>query len=194
MNDNYIYINNNSISNELCSDIIELFENQPSGKHEGHTLDGLNKEVKDTLDFLIPKTDKKWIKIYKFLEKELARNLDKYFISLKNNSSDDYDFGGLKLYYDYYQVQKYTANKGKYIFHNDADIDLKKNKYRIITFIWYLNDVCEGGETCLNNNISIKPQTGKLLLFPATWTYPHCGKMPISNNKYIITGWIFTDI
>jgi hypothetical protein len=37
----------------------------------------------------------------------------------------------------------------------------------------------------------VKPEAGKLLFFPATWTYPHRGMMPISNDKYIITGWIY---
>jgi hypothetical protein len=50
-----------------------------------------------------------------------------------------------------------------------------------------------GGETEITGYIKIKPKTGSLLLFPATWTYPHCGKMPISNDKYIITGWVYMD-
>jgi hypothetical protein len=70
-------------------------------------------------------------------------------------------------------------------------IDAKNSKHRIITYLWYLNDVEEGGETVLEDNIFIKPTIGKLLLFPACWTYPHCGRIPISSNKYIITGWIY---
>jgi hypothetical protein len=41
---------------------------------------------------------------------------------------------------------------------------------------------------------SIKPKSGKLLIFPACWTYPHRGTMPISDDKYIITGWIMTNV
>ena len=66
---------------------------------------------------------------------------------------------------------------------------------RIITFLWYLNTVEEGGETeFFNGRISIKPEKGKLLLFPSTWTYIHRGNMPISNDKYILTGWIYCDM
>jgi len=65
-----------------------------------------------------------------------------------------------------------------------------KLSHRIITYLWYLNDVEEGGET-LFHNFKIKPKTGSLLLFPATWTYKHSGAMPISNDKYIITGWVW---
>ena len=50
-----------------------------------------------------------------------------------------------------------------------------------------LNNVEEGGET-LFEDFKIKPMEGLLLFFPATWTYPHSGAMPTSNDKYIITG------
>ena len=50
----------------------------------------------------------------------------------------------------------------------------------------------EGGETQFWDNYKVKPQKGKLVLFPASWTYPHSGLMPISHDKYIITGWIYS--
>ena len=77
---------------------------------------------------------------------------------------------------------------------DDFVIDEKKKKYRVITFIWYLNNVEEGGETEFWKDYNIKPTTGKLVLFPASWTFPHRGKMPISDDKYIITGWIYLNI
>ena len=61
---------------------------------------------------------------------------------------------------------------------------------RIVTFLFYLNDVEEGGETFFYNG-KVKPEAGKLILFPATWTYNHKGNMPISNDKYIVTGWFY---
>ena len=88
-------------------------------------------------------------------------------------------------------IQKYEQNKGKYIYHNDSSIKLDKNKFRVITFLWYLNDVEEGGETEFFGYYKIKPECGNILLFPSGWIYPHCGKMPISSDKYIITGWLY---
>jgi hypothetical protein len=55
--------------------------------------------------------------------------------------------------------------------------------------LWYLNTVNDGGETEILGDIIVKPEAGKLLLFPASWTFPHRGKMPISEDKYIVTGW-----
>ena len=96
--------------------------------------------------------------------------------------------------YDYvrgvcFQMQKYKKNVGKFNYHIDENINTIEKENRIIVYLWYLNTVDIGGETEVNNSI-IKPVAGKLLLFPATWTYPHCGCKPISDDKYIITGWI----
>ena len=68
--DKYIYTNKTSLSSELCNDIIQLFEIE-NKKYEGVTAAGLNKNIKNTMDFVIPKDNNKWYKIYNFLSKEL---------------------------------------------------------------------------------------------------------------------------
>ena len=204
-NDKYIYLNKNSLAPEVCNDIIQLYENESSSsKHPGLTQAGLNKNVKDTVDFNIPINDEKWYKYYKLLNKELSVNLKKYFSTLNNgtdfnNTNQLTDntyifFENTKLISKTFMIQKYTKNVGKYIYHNDFRIDLNENKYRILTFLWYLNTVEDGGETAFGEDLKIKPEIGKLLIFPASWTYPHSGKMPISSDKYIITGWLYINI
>ena len=68
--DTFVYLNKNSISHELCDDLIKLFEEETDGKYEGVTASGLNKDIKDTTDFIITKINEKWSKMYDFLEKE----------------------------------------------------------------------------------------------------------------------------
>jgi hypothetical protein len=92
-----------------------------------------------------------------------------------------------------FQMQKYEKNKGKFVYHHDSSYDLKLKEARVLVYMWYLNDVAVGGETEITDYI-IKPSAGKLVMFPSLWTYPHCGNMPISDDKYIITGWIVQDI
>jgi hypothetical protein len=61
---------------------------------------------------------------------------------------------------------------------------------RLLTHIIYLNDVDEGGETEFLYGIKrYKPKAGTLLIFPAAFTHTHRGNPPLSNDKYIITGW-----
>lgn len=62
---------------------------------------------------------------------------------------------------------------------------------RLVTFMLYLNDVAEGGETeFLYLHKRIKPKVGTLLLWPSTYSHTHRGNPPLSGTKYIITGWL----
>lgn len=197
----YIYINNKSLSKPLCDEIIELYHLDDK-KYDGITKLGVDKNVKDTMDLIIS-NDIKWIKIKRALQKELIDNLSNYIETLDNK--DDYlnigqntdskfrhfvDFSSLSEI-NTFMIQKYNKNVGKFVYHSDFRNDYDKKQWRIITFLWYLNDINEGGETVFSGKYAVKPTTGKLVLFPATWSYPHCGKVPISNDKYILTGWVY---
>jgi len=187
MNDFFIYSNANSLSTLLCDEIIELFE-KSSAKYDGVTIGGLNKNVKNTDELTIYKNDIKWSRIHNLLEKELTNNVKNYITKCKLFLPDGYPIFNSDLLIDTIQIQKYTKNIGKYIYHNDELIQDKKK--RVLTFIWYLNDVLDGGETEFLN-FNIIPEAGKLFIFPSTWTYPHKANMPISNDKYIMTGWLY---
>jgi len=199
----YIYENKYSISKELCDEIIKRFEKENNGKYEGITGGGLIKKIKNTIDFVIPTCEnnnsfEEWNNIRIFLEEELFRNIKIYISSLSDNlkqkeeNSLYYIFPTKYLINKSFQIQRYNKNEGKFSYHDDFKVDWVSKSYRVITFIWYLNDVNEGGETEIWDNELIKPEKGKLLLFPASWVYPHRGKIPISNDKYIITGWLYT--
>jgi hypothetical protein len=204
INTNYIYENKCSLSSDFCSNLIEIFEDGSNKyKYEGLTLGGLNKEIKDTTDMSIPENDEKWYKYHSFLTKELQRNLKKY-LNILNNSKEINNEGQLTnvnysyfdkriLKSDFFLMQKYKQSTGKYIYHNDFMVNKKDNKYRVVTFLWYINTVEEGGETSFGESFKIKPEQGKLILFPACWTFPHCGKIPLSSDKYIVTGWLYID-
>lgn len=205
--EDFIYLKENSLSREICEDIIFYYNRDKKLGYKGVTASGENINIKDTWDLQITKLiqeDETWANIHKLLYTELYTNLKKYLdiLSIKKeyNKYHSSDYPPFKiitqnpLKTEIFQMQKYEKGKGKYIYHNDSKIDIKSNQYRVVTFLWYLNDVNEGGETELFGNIKIKPEAGKLLLFPATWTFPHCGTVPISNDKYIITGWIHADI
>jgi len=182
-NNNFIHEIKNSIPDILCNEIITMFELE-NGRYEGVTIGGLNKNIKDTTDFVIPKKNTIWKKIEGFLYNELYSAIKLYF---KDRYFPDNNFT-----VDDFLIIKYEKNKGKYLTHNDFYINYTEKKYRVITFLWYLNNINEGGETVFyNGNIKIIPETGKLILFPCSWTFPHSGSIPYSNNKYIITGWVY---
>jgi len=193
---NFIYIKNNSLSYELCQIIIEKFENDCENKYKGITSGGLNTNVKDTFDLQIPNQSQhnyeSWKLIRNTLENELNNNVKKYIQTLSKSINEDFKlFENQYVSNETFQIQKYIKNNGKFTYHHDFSNDFTNKKYRVITFIFYLNDVHEGGETEIWGTHKIKPETGKLLLFPACWTFPHCGLIPKSNHKYIITGWLY---
>ena len=200
--ENYFYINKNSLSKEICSDIINHFELEENGKYEGVTAAGLRKDIKETLDFqILAKNEKNkphWNKIRDLLERELNINIKKYVKGINDamtideeNTQSKYKVFNNFVSFETMQMQRYTKLKGRYIYHQDFSTEWEAKRYRVITFLWYLNDIEEGGETEFWGKYRVKPEAGKLLFFPATWTYPHRGMMPISNDKYIITGWIY---
>ena len=126
------------------------------------------------------------------LSKELNNNVTEYVKKYNNMVHPTYQiFHANYLSTASMQLQKYEKNIGKYVYHEDSRCDFNDRKIRKLTFLWYLNDVDEGGETEFWSSYRIKPEAGKLVLFPASWTFPHKGNVPISNNKYIITGWLW---
>jgi hypothetical protein len=182
---NYIKTYYNSIPNILCDEIINLFE-KSNTKYEGITLGGLNKDINDTTDLNIPTNDDVWLNINKYLNDEISRRLQDYINDVKNVLiCRNFHI------FDKYLIQKYTKNVGKYIEHTDDSYSEKYNSNRYITFIWYLNDVNKGGETLFWGDYKITPKKGKLVLFPSLWCFPHKGNIPLSNDKYIITGWLY---
>ena len=196
INDFFIYTEKNSISKELCKTIIDKFDND-NRKSEGQTVRGTSSSKK-SMDIMISR-HADWSEIDSVLFNTIHKSLVNYFTKFYNTSDEH-----LKKYYESifnverqdfgYQLQYYEKNTGYYKWHDDSLQSLfLLNQSRLLTFIWYLNDVEVGGETEFLNSF-IKPVAGKLLIFPATWTYIHRGKMPISNSKYIITGWIGSKI
>jgi hypothetical protein len=183
INDSFIFEMDNNLSSEICDDIIVRFD-KDTRLREGVTGGGLQKSIKLTHDLFIS-TFPEWLDIDALLFKQLNIGLQLYLKKL----IDVYNY----YWFDStikdlgYQMQRYKKNEGFYTWHHDFKIN-NSSMYRVITFIWYLNDVIEGGETFFLNG-KVIPKKGKLVLFPATWTYLHKGNVPISSDKYIITGW-----
>lgn len=84
------------------------------------------------------------------------------------------------------RIKRYIAEEGdKFEPHFDA-LDYTCNRYMV--FLWYLNDVAEGGETeFCNLDLRISARAGRLLMFPPYWMFQHAGLPPRSNDKYIIS-------
>lgn len=91
-------------------------------------------------------------------------------------------------------IQKYQRNKGGYPhWHSEQFPQSGHNEalHRVVFYVFYLNDVEEGGETeFYYQRRKISPKKGTMVIAPAGFTHSHRGNMPISNDKYIATSWV----
>lgn len=62
---------------------------------------------------------------------------------------------------------------------------------RYLVFLWYLNDVIEGGETFFCDiGMRISAKAGRLVIFPPYWMFQHAGLAPVSGPKYILSTYL----
>lgn len=93
-------------------------------------------------------------------------------------------------------IQKYDKGKGGYFHWHSENFPHPHNPeneslHRVLLWMFYLNDVEEGGETeFFYQDQKIKPAKGTLVIAPSDFTHTHRGSMPVSNDKYIFTSWV----
>ena len=95
--------------------------------------------------------------------------------------------GSVKL--DDLRMKRYRARSGEnFEPHFDA---YNQKSARYLVFLWYLNEVAEGGETeFCDLGIKIPPRAGRLLIFPPYWMFQHAGRPPLSQDKYIVSTYL----
>jgi hypothetical protein len=75
------------------------------------------------------------------------------------------------------------------MFDTHVDVQDYASARRYLAFLWYLNDVEDGGKTVFTG-LTIAPKRGTLIVFPPLWMFPHKGEPPISGPKYILSGYL----
>lgn len=122
---------------------------------------------------------------------QLMQTFNETFWGCYNMYSDVYDTlknSGAHNNYAW-KIQKTLPSQGYHAWHYEADVAVHAK--RLLTWILYLNDVEDGGETeFLYQSKRVKPKTGTLILWPASFTHVHRGNPPLTGAKYIVTGWL----
>jgi hypothetical protein len=87
------------------------------------------------------------------------------------------------------KIQRTKPGGGYHLWHSEATSRAHSN--RILVFSLFLNTVTEGGETeFLYQKRRVPAEKNCLILWPSGFTHTHRGNPPLSNDKYIITGWV----
>jgi len=191
---NFIYSADNTLTEHFCKTCIEKFE-ADERKIEGSIGHGyVNKEVKDSTDLMISSLSD-WKYEDGVFFKSLNEHLQKYVTSPMIKERTDKDIIEIlthKMDDSGYQIQRTNPNSG-YTWHSDFNViksHIENYGVRLLTFIWYLNDVVEEGYTEFIDGTKIQPKTGRMIIFPSCWTFFHRGYPPKSEVKYIATGWL----
>lgn len=196
----HIAVAKSMLSSDSCRQLIDACRDSFEKLFEpGPTIGGVQKHIKNTFDFNysydtiaplnLPQHDT-FIRIENEVQTAVTAALSLYleeFVFLRNAPNP---------VHTNWRLQKYTKGQGYYRIHSDGDIWTPgQTQKRILGFILYLNTVDVGGETIFpDHEVRVKANAGDIAMFPANWTHPHAGAVPISDDKWIISTFIDCDI
>jgi hypothetical protein len=177
------------LGQELCRSILRLYEEDPH-RNAGCVLRGrgekeLQGEIKVSTDLVIATTGA-WSEAFAALNRAVNAALEQIVAQVPSLQI-------WPLWWTGYKIQHYRKNEGHFKWHFDA---LGPGTWeRQLAMVIYLNSVEEGGETCFHRqNVKVKPIAGDAVIFPTFWTHAHCGEIPRSEDKYIISSFVSFDI
>lgn len=171
----------------LCAKIVDLFEADPDGQFRRA------KQNTWTEYTITRRSNPDWADVERTLISCMLQHLKEYARMPAARSLGR----SAPRAFEQFMMKKYECERAvpdHFPQHVDAyDIH---SAVRLLGFLWYLNDVEEGGETEFSDlGVSIPPRAGRLVLLPPTWMYPHDGRPPVSGPKYIITSYLnFRDV
>jgi len=183
--DTFIQTKDNFITKDLCDDIILNFNknninhlnnlnnlNNPNNKQNINEDNGYEK-------YLIENNN---------IVKCVLNGFDE-ILKIYNKEILDYKVNIFLIDNEMYYI-KLNKNKDNKKLNNYFNIKNNNNEYSFLMFIIFLNENDINSGIRINNNY-IKPEIGKLLLFPCGWCFPYEYLMPSKQDNYFISGIIY---
>ena len=178
----FIFEIKNALTSDICREIIGRFEANPEQQYLGRIGQGAEQErsIKQSTDLVVS-------------GKENWKDIDQMFFRSTalavRTISERYPFFSGPFKDVGYNVQRTDAGQ---FYHWHIDGGSHDFADRQLVLVWYLNDVeGPGGETEFSfQDVKVKPEEGKLVLFPPFWTHEHRGVILEKGIKYIATTWV----
>jgi len=178
----FIFEKHGALDPDICRQAIERFEVSTEEQYEGRIGQTVDKDrsIKKTTD-LVVSGKPHWKDVDQALFRSLGRAILEFRETYPYFKGPFKDMG--------YGIQRYNAGEH---YHWHIDGGSHEFSQRQLVAIWYLNDVPgPGGETeFLFQDVLIKPEQGKLVLFPPFWTHEHRAVTLQKGVKYIATTWV----
>ena len=171
-----------ALSTDICQEMIRRFEANKDDQYQGRVGQTRTEQtdIKRSTD-LVVSNKQHW----KDIDRALFRSLG----SVLNQFREKYPYFKGPFKDVGYAIQR--TDPGEF-YHWHIDGGSHEFSQRQLVAVWYLNDVAgPGGETeFLFQQLKVKPEAGKLLLFPPFWTHEHRGVTLEQGVKYIATTWV----
>ncbi len=179
----FIYEMSGALPGDVCREAIRRFEERSDQQGPGRMGQAGDEvpEVKRSTDLRISGRDD-W--------RDIDRTLTQLLVATFNEFALEFPYFAANAFKDVgYNLQRTLP--GEY-YHWHVDAGPGPFLDRQLVAIWYLNDVPgPGGETEFPlQDVVIRPEQGKLLLFPPFWTHVHRGVVLERGVKYIATTWV----
>ena len=178
----FIYEKRHSLPIEACEEMIRRFEQYKDEQYKGRIgqLASEDFSIKKSTDLVVSGKEH-WKDIDRGLFYSLGMAIKEFRETFTYFKGPFKDMG--------YAIQR--TDPGEH-YHWHIDGGSHEFSQRQLVAVWYLNDVPgPGGETeFLYQQVKIKPEQGKLLLFPPFWTHEHRGVTLQQGVKYIATTWV----
>lgn len=166
----------------FCEEVVARFEANPEQQYAGRVgqLREQDASIKQTMDLVVSNKDN-WKDVDQMFFRSLAVAMREFRERFPYFKGPFKDLG--------YQVQRYLPGE---FYHWHVDGGSHELSQRQLVALWYLNDVPgPGGETqFLYQGVSVRPECGKLVLFPPFWTHEHRAARLQAGVKYIATTWV----
>ena len=179
LSDYCVYVEDHMPKN-ICDDIVNLFESADVERRATSN----NKPRLTQFNF----TKKSYLneELHKTICQYLLRAVDHYRFNIKSF----YTFAPKNLYFEHFRVKRYKSEDADQ-FDTHVDVGDVSNECRYLSFMWYLNDVVDGGETEFAElDLKIQPEAGALIMFPPIWMFPHKGHLLNSGKKYLLSTYL----
>lgn len=176
----FIHTKNNALSEEVCKQFIEQFENSKE-LHQSNSNGALKKSTDIVFRpeyYQLPE----WNGLINQMLLSLNDGLDEYIEKFEVlNHMNQFQLTT-------FNMQRYTQGEGFYGWHCERN-GQKEYLNRMLVWMIYLNDVKDGGTEFLYQKHKVDCEQGKLLIWPSDWTHTHRGIISNDETKYILTGW-----
>jgi len=193
--ENFIRVIDDAVTHEQCNRLIHYFEEMEKMGFVGsrQNKEGVPPQIKkdDSCDVssILAKMIGEFPEVG--VGQIITPLLTDYIIEYATGMFGKSDFTELPVSHSGLKIQRTRPSSGYHIWHCEDSSSTGHFKARIMAWILYLNDIEEGGETeFLHLSERVQPKAGRLLMFPAGWTHAHRGNPPLSDTKYIYTGWM----